>query len=271
MKFIIGKKLEMSQIFKADGNVIPVTAVLATPNVITQVKAAEGKDGYNAVQVGFGAEKKLKKSLAGHLKGLAPVKTIKEFRVDAADAAALKRGDEITVEVFAEGDSVKVSGVSKGKGFQGVVKRHGFHGSPKTHGHKDQLRMPGSIGAGGVQRVFKGRRMAGHMGDENVTVAGLNVVAIDAEKNIIYIKGAIPGARNSVVTIYGPGVMAIKQAEEPKVETVEAPVEAAPIADNSEVKEEAKVEVPAETVVTEAAPAAAAEEATETPAEEVKA
>ena len=263
MKFIIGKKLEMSQIFKADGNVIPVTAVLATPNVVTQVKSAAGKDGYDAVQVGFGLEKKLKKSLAGHLKGLAPAKTIKEFRVESAQAAGLKRGDQITVEAFAEGDAVKVSGVSKGKGFQGVVKRHGFHGSPKTHGHKDQLRMPGSIGAGGVQRVFKGRRMAGHMGDENVTVSGLNVVAIDAEKNIIYIKGAIPGARNSVVTIYGPGVMEIKQAEEPKVQ-----IEAVAEAEAEEIQAEpAKAEAPAAEAEVAAADAGAAEEQVETPAE----
>ena len=263
MKFIIGKKLEMSQIFKADGNVIPVTAVLATPNVVTQVKSAAGKDGYDAVQVGFGLEKKLKKSLAGHLKGLAPAKTIKEFRVESAQAAGLKRGDQITVEAFAEGDAVKVSGVSKGKGFQGVVKRHGFHGSPKTHGHKDQLRMPGSIGAGGVQRVFKGRRMAGHMGDENVTVSGLNVVAIDAEKNIIYIKGAIPGARNSVVTIYGPGVMEIKQAEEPKVQ-----IEAVAEAEAEEIQAEpARAEAPAAEAEVAAADAGAAEEQVETPAE----
>ncbi len=264
MKFIIGKKLEMSQIFKADGNVIPVTAVLATPNVVTQVKMAEGKDGYNAVQVGFGVDKKIKKSLAGHLKSLAPVKTIKEFRVESADAGALKRGDEITVEVFSEGDAVKVSGVSKGKGFQGVVKRHGFHGSPKTHGHKDQVRMPGSIGAGGVQRVFKGKRMAGHMGDENVTISGLNIVAVDAEKNIIYIKGAIPGARNSVVTVYGPGVMEIKKVEEPKAEVIEEVVAEA-VAPIEEVKAEGikTEEAPVETVVEEIK--------AETPVEEAKA
>ena len=202
------------------------------------------------------------------MKSLAPVKTIKEFRVDSADTASLKRGDEITVAVFAEGDAVKVSGVSKGKGFQGVVKRHGFHGSPKTHGHKDQLRMPGSIGAGGVQRVFKGRRMAGHMGDENTTVSGLNVVAIDVEKNILYIKGAIPGARNSVVTVYGPGVMEIKQVEEPKAEVIEEVVateaaEAAAPIEEAKAEEIKTEEAPVETVVEEAK--------AETPAEEAKA
>lgn len=214
MKLILGKKLEMSQAFKADGTVIPVTAVLANANIITQVKQAESKDGYNAVQVGFGIDKKIIKSRAGHLKGLPNVKNIKEFKVPAVDTETLKRGDQITVAVFAEGDKVKVTGTSKGKGFQGVVKRHGFHGSPKTHGHKDQLRMPGSIGAGGVQRVFKGKKMAGHMGDEQVTVSGLEVVAVDEAKNLIYIKGALPGARNGLVMIYGAGVMEIKNQPE---------------------------------------------------------
>ena len=121
------------------------------------------------------------------------------------------RDSIITVGVFVEGDEVKVSGISKGKGFQGVVKRHGFHGSPKSHGHKDQLRMPGSIGAGGVQRVFKGTRMAGHMGNEKVTISGLKIVSIDEANNILYIKGAIPGSRNSLVYIYGEGSMELKQ------------------------------------------------------------
>ena len=263
MKFILGKKLEMTQIFKEDGTVVPVTAVLATPNVVTQVKSADGADGYNAVQVGFGDAKKIGKALGGHLKGLANAKVLREFSADAEDVAALKRGDVITVEVFNDGDAVKVTGTSKGKGFQGVVKRHGFHGAPKTHGHKDQERMPGSIGAGGVQRVFKGRRMAGHMGDEMVTVSGLKVVAIDEEKNIIYIKGAVPGARNGEIMIYGPGQMELKKAEV----KVEAPVE--------EVKaEEASVsaEVPAEKPVEEAKTEtpATVETAVSEPVEETK-
>lgn len=213
MKLILGKKLEMTQIFRDDGAVIPVTAVLATPNVITQVKSTAGKDGYNAVQIGYGLTKKNGKSKAGHLKGLPAVRTIREFSVDEKDTASLKRGDEVTVAVFAPGDEVKVTGTSKGKGFQGVIKRHKFHGAPKTHGHKDQERMPGSIGAGGVQRVFKGKRMAGHMGDEQVTVSGLSVIAIDPEKNILYIKGAIPGARNGMIMVYGQGIMEIKALE----------------------------------------------------------
>jgi len=218
MKFILGKKLAMTQIYKADGTVVPATAVLVSPNVVTQVKSSGGKDGYDAVQVGFGTAKKLIKSRAGHLKDLEAVKTIREFRVAKEDAENLKRGDKITVGVFAEGDEIKVTGVSKGKGFQGVVKRHHFHGSHKSHGHKDQLRMPGSIGAGGVQRVFKGVRMAGHMGDEQVTVSGLSVVAIEPEKNILYVKGAVPGARNSLIMIYGPGKMEIKNIESKNTE-----------------------------------------------------
>lgn len=212
MKFIIGKKIEMTQIFKDDGTVIPVTAVLATPNIVTQIKSTSTKDGYNAIQVGFGLSKKIGKSLSGHLKGLSPVKVLKEFRVKKEDTENIKRGDVITVKVFAEGDEVKVSGTSKGKGFQGVVKRHGFHGSPKSHGHKDQLRMPGSIGAGGVQRVFKGTRMAGHMGNEKVTISGLKIVSIDEINNILYIKGAIPGSRNSLVYIYGEGSMELENS-----------------------------------------------------------
>lgn len=246
MKLILGKKLEMTQVFREDGAVIPVTAVLATANVVTQIKSADAKDGYNAVQIGFGTTKKNGKSKAGHLKDLAPLRTIKEFRVAQEDTATLKRGDEITVSVFAPGDAVKVTGTSKGKGFQGVVKRHKFHGAPKSHGHKDQERMPGSIGAGGVQRVFKGKRMAGHMGDEQVTVSGLSVVKIDAEKNILYIKGAIPGARNGLVMIYGPGIMEIKKeiVVEPIIEEVKA--------EETPIVEEIKAETtPVEEVIAE--------------------
>ena len=242
----------MTQLYQEDGTVVPVTAVLALPNVVTQVKSTETKDGYNAVQVGFGVSKKPGKAQAGHLKDLPAVKTVREFRVADGAETEVKRGDVITVEAFVAGDAVNVTGTSKGKGFQGVVKRHGFHGSPKTHGHKDQERMPGSIGAGGVQRVFKGVRMAGHMGDEQVTVSGLEVVAIDAEKNILYVKGALPGARHSLVMVYGPGKMTIKRVE---------PVPEVP----AEKVEEAKVEAE---VKAEAVPAEAPAE--ETKIEEVK-
>lgn len=203
MKFILGKKLEMTQKFSEDGTVVPVTAVLAGPCMVTQVRTSE-KDGYNAVQIGFLVKNKLNKPQSGHLKGLDNFRYLKEFRPEGFDnKEGLKRGDKISVENFEVGDVVKVSGVSKGKGFQGVVKRHGFSGGPASHGDKDQLRMPGSIGAQGPQRVLKGLRMPGHMGDHCVTIKNLKVIEIDKDKNIIFIKGAIPGARNGLVEIIG--------------------------------------------------------------------
>jgi len=187
----------MSQIFKDDGTVIPVTLVQAGPCVVTDVRTKD-KDGYSAVQVGFGETKKINKAQAPRAKAVGPVAMTREFRVDETD---LKVGDKIEANVFEEGDKIDVVGTSKGKGFQGVVKRHGFHGSPASHGHKDQLRMPGSIGAQGPQRVLKGTRMAGRMGNDRVTVKNLEVVAIDPKTNMIAIKGAVPGARNSVLYI----------------------------------------------------------------------
>lgn len=239
MKFILGKKIEMAQKFQDNGEVAPVTVVAAGPCVITAVKTME-KDGYNAVQVGYGEKKHLAKSLLGHLKNLGKLRHLREFRLE--EVKDMKVGDNFNVSLFEKGDIVKVSGVSKGKGFQGVVKRHHFHGSPKSHGHKDQLRMPGSIGAGGVQNVFKGVRMAGHMGDDLVTVKNLEIVDIDKEKNLLYIKGAVPGGRNSFLMISGEGEFKASQpeaevkAEEPKVE--EKPVEEK----KEEVKEEPKKE-----------------------------
>ncbi|MFH1187549.1 MAG: 50S ribosomal protein L3 [bacterium] len=201
MKFILGKKLEMTQKFLDDGTVVPVTAILAGPCAVTQVKTV-AKDGYDAVQIGFGVKKKINKPQAGHLKGLDNFRYLREVRSEELkDKEDLKRGDIIAVDNFQTGDMVKVSGISKGKGFQGVVRRHGFSGSPATHGHKDQLRMPGSIGSTGPQRVFKGMRMGGRMGDERITVKNLKVIEIDKNKNIIFIKGAVPGARNGLVEI----------------------------------------------------------------------
>lgn len=197
MKFILAKKLEMTQVYRPDGTVVPVTLVQAGPCVVTQVKAAE-ENGVSAVQIGFLPAKRLNKPEAGHLKDLPALAELRDFRVDTA--TELKRGDSIEASVFQPGDIVHVSGVSKGKGFQGVVKRHGFHGHPTSHGHKDQARMPGSIGAGGPQHVFKGRRMAGRMGNERVTVQKLQVVEV-RDGGILAIKGAVPGARNTVLEI----------------------------------------------------------------------
>jgi len=197
MKFILGKKLEMSQVYRPDGTVVPVTLVQAGPCVVTQVKTVDA-DGYIAVQVGFMSVKKLTKAEEGHLKDLQKLRHLCEFRLEGE--ATQKRGDVIEATAFQPGDVVSVSGVSKGKGFQGVVKRHHFHGHPTSHGHKDQERMPGSIGAGGVQHVMKGRRMAGHMGNERVTVKNLTVEEV-REGGILALKGAVPGARHSVIEI----------------------------------------------------------------------
>jgi large subunit ribosomal protein L3 len=202
MKFILGKKENMTQYFNETGKAIPVTVISAGPIIVTQVKTKE-KDGYEAVQVGFGSQKKerLSKSVQGHLKDLESFRTLKEFRVPAG---SLKKGDKIDVSQFAEGDKVIVSGISKGKGFQGVVKRHGFSGGPRTHGQKHSEREPGAIGGGGGRaggRVAKGIRMAGRMGGERVSVKNLNVVAVDAENNLILVEGAIPGKRGALLEV----------------------------------------------------------------------
>jgi large subunit ribosomal protein L3 len=201
MKFIVAKKAEMSQRFRDNGDVVPVTLLRVEPCVVTQVRSQE-KDGYEAVQVGSRLTKKAAKPQLGHTKDLGHAfKHYQEFRLDGA--ADLKVGDEIKLGQFTMGEFVHVTGTSKGKGFQGVVKRHGFKGGPASHGHKDNLRMPGSIGSGGVQRVFKGLRMAGHMGSEQVTVHNLEVIEVDAANGIIALKGAVPGAPGSTVLIRG--------------------------------------------------------------------
>lgn len=190
----------MTQVFRDDGTVVPVTRVQAGPCVVTQVKTKE-KDGVDAVQVGFGAQKlfRLNKAKQGHLKDIEPMRHLHDFRIDGE--TQVSRGDRFTVSIFAPGDVVDVVGRSKGRGFQGVVKRHGFHGSKATHGNKDQERMPGSIGSTGPQRVFKGMRMAGHMGDAQVTVKNLEIVEVKPKENELWIKGAIPGARGGVLSI----------------------------------------------------------------------
>ena len=194
MKFILGAKIEMTQIWKGN-DVVAVTKVQVGPCVVTQVKD-NNKDGYNAAQIGYGEkkEKNIAKPQKGHLAKLktqnSKLKTnlryLKEFRI--TDDVNLNIGDVIDASAFEQGDIVKVSGTSKGRGFQGVVKRHGFHGQNKSHGTKDQLRMPGSIGATGPAHVFKGVRMPGRMGGDKVSVNNLEIVEIDKENNILYIK-----------------------------------------------------------------------------------
>ncbi|MCX6741437.1 MAG: 50S ribosomal protein L3 [Candidatus Parcubacteria bacterium] len=198
MKFILGKKIEMTQLFDKEGQAVPVTFVQAGPCFVTQKKTKE-KDGYESLQIGFGEVKlrKLTKPEQGHLKGKA-LKHLREFPSAGLD---LEVGSEIKADIFKEGDPVKVVGTSKGKGFAGVVKRHHFGGGPASHGQKHSLRAPGSIGATFPERVPKGRRMGGRMGNERVTVEGLKIFKMDAENNILAITGAIPGIRGALLEI----------------------------------------------------------------------
>lgn len=196
MKFLIGTKQEMTQIFDEKGVVHPGTVISLFPATVTQIKTAD-TDGYTAVQVGYGAKKESKVNRAQKAKGT--FQNFKEFQV--GDIANFAIGTVIDPNSFVVGDTVTVSGVSKAKGFQGVVKRHGFHGGRRTHGQKHSEREPGSIGAGGVQRVPKGRRMAGRMGGERITVKNLRVLQIDPSAGILVVSGAVPGRRGTVVEV----------------------------------------------------------------------
>lgn len=199
MSFILAKKIEMSQVFKKDGTVVPVTLLEAGPCFVTQVKNKE-KDGTDGVQIGFIKKKdnKIKKTEKG--KGY---KYLREFKTKntVSDTELLRKGDEINVSVFKVGDIVKVSSVSKGKGFQGAVKKWGFHGRPATHGVKHEERTLGSVGATGPGKVFKGKKMPGRMGGERITVKNLEIIKIDEKNHLIAIKGAIPGRRGILVEI----------------------------------------------------------------------
>jgi len=203
MKGILGRKLGMTQIFGENGVVVPVTIIEAGPCFVTQKKTVDS-DGYNAVQVGFGAvdSKRVNKPKSGHLNkaNVSPVRHLREFQINNPDEYEV--GQAIDASIFEVGDWVDISGISKGKGFAGGVKRHNFRGGPKTHGQSDRHRAPGSAGAGSTPgRVFKGTRMAGRMGGEQVTVQNLKVALVDSEKNLIGVRGAIPGAKNGLVVI----------------------------------------------------------------------
>lgn len=224
MKCILGTKVSMTRVFDKDGKQTPVTMVQTGQCAVTQVRSI-AKDGVSAVQIGFGHTKKLAKPQQNHLKGLPAFKELRDFRIEGNDS--FKRGDAWDASVFAVGDVVAVTGTAKGRGFQGVVKRHKFHGSPASHGHKDQLRMPGSIGSKRQGPVQKGKRMPGHMGTNQVTVQNLEVVMVDVENQILYIKGAVPGARGSFLSLYGEGSMTLKPLNMPEVEVAEV---AAPVA-----------------------------------------
>jgi large subunit ribosomal protein L3 len=202
---LLGKKLGMSQVFDQEGNLVPVTVLELGPNHIIQVKTSDGKDGYNAIKVGYGSRKitKVNKPELAVFKnaGVDPTEVIREFRVDGEFIADYNVGDELGVAMFQPGEKLDVTGLSKGRGFQGVVKRHGFKGAKEmTHGTHEYKRHSGSIGmSADPARVIKGKRMPGQMGNDRVTVRGLTVVAIFVEENILMVKGAVPGAKNSIV------------------------------------------------------------------------
>lgn len=195
----LGKKIGMSQIFREDGRVVPVTVIEAGPCSVTQIKTEE-TDGYAAVQLGFGQVKRLNKPRSGHLKNSGLNRYLREVRAD--DVTEFEVGQRIGVDIFEPGELVDVIGRSKGRGFAGVVKRHGFHGGPRTHGQSDRHRAPGSIGGGTTPgKVYKGMKMAGHMGNVRVTVKNLEVVQVDTERNLILLKGGVPGPPNGLLII----------------------------------------------------------------------
>lgn len=203
MKGILGKKVGMTQVFGEAGGVIPVTVIEAGPCFVTQIKTKE-RDGYGAVQLGLEETKpkRLTKGQMGHLQRnkLPPLRHLREIRMDDADQ--YEEGQKVRVSIFDVGDRVDVTGISKGRGFAGVVKRYGFKGGPKTRGQSDRHRAPGSIGQTTTPgRVYKGKRMAGRMGNERVTVQNLEVVLVDPERNLLAVKGAVPGARNGLLLI----------------------------------------------------------------------
>ncbi|MBA7568888.1 50S ribosomal protein L3 [Candidatus Atribacteria bacterium 1244-E10-H5-B2] len=199
---ILGEKVGMTRIFAKNGESIPVTVILAGPCQVIQKKNLE-KDGYNAVQLGFKEvkEKKVSKPIASHLKKCKakPIKYIREFKVD--DSSKYPSGAEVKVDIFKEGDKVDIIGISKGKGFAGAIKRHNFSGGPKTHGQKEYFRSVGSIGATDAARVFKGQKLPGHMGTDRVTIKNMEVVKINLERNLILLKGSVPGAKGAMVVI----------------------------------------------------------------------
>jgi len=195
---LLGRKVGMTQVFAADGTMVPVSVVAVEPNTVTLLRTAE-RDGYSAVQLGAGTAGKLTKPRLGQLRDLPRVRDVREFRLE--DTSAYEVGQQLDVSLFAAGEVVDVIGVSKGKGFSGTIKRHHFHRGPETHG-SDSHRQPGSIGAGtSPGRVWKGTRMAGHMGHERATIKKLTVVRTDADRNLLLIKGSVPGTRDSLVVI----------------------------------------------------------------------
>ncbi len=261
---LLGRKLGMLQTFDKEGRLRGATVIEAGPCLVTQVKT-EDTDGYSAVQIGFGIAKHINKPKRGHLKRLGDLRYLREFKAD--DASQHQVGDRIGVEIFQEGDRVDVTGTSKGRGFAGGVKRHGFHGGPKTHGQSDRHRAPGAIGAGNTPgRVFKGMKMAGHMGAERVTVRNLEVLQSDPARGLLLVAGAVPGARHGLLRIrYTAQTLEVarsRKVEPPERETPEAATEEeAPEAVTEEEAPKAATEAEApEAVTEEEAPEAVTEE-----------
>jgi|TARA_Y100000310_G_C20703765_1_gene832658 large subunit ribosomal protein L3 len=220
MKLLVGRKLNMTQLYGPNGNVIPVTTVKIGTGVVTQVKNQE-RDGYTAVQMGFSeGSKNINKPMQGHVKNLVKNPKLRELRDEKVDQFEV--GQKYDLTSFEVGDTVAVSGVSKGKGFQGVVKRHGFSGADASHGTKHHERAPGSIGATDPARVFPGKKMPGRMGGARVTVKNLEIAGIDKENNLLMIKGAVPGARNGLVEIRAQGDMSALGGEKPEEKKEEA-------------------------------------------------
>lgn len=201
MKTLLGTKLGMTQLLAEDGRAVPVTLIQAGPVTVTQVKTVE-TDGYNAVQIAYGEGKNLSKAVAGHVKSAKVTpKFLREVRVD--EPVEAKVGDSFDVSVFAIGDTVDATGISKGKGFAGTVKRHNFNTSKKTHGGNGNVRKPGSIGSMYPQKVFKGKKMSGRMGAEQVTVKNLEIAYVNPETNLIGVRGAVPGPRKGLIVLGG--------------------------------------------------------------------
>ena len=199
LRGFLGKKIGMTQLFRENGSVVPVTLIEAGPCVVTQVKTKDS-DGYGAVQLGFGDVKRPNKPMQGHFRPSRASRYLREVKAD--DPTEFSVGQTVSLDIFTEGEKVDVIGRSKGRGFAGTMKRHGFGGGPRTHGQSDRARAPGSIGGGTTPgKVFKGLKMAGHMGNRRITVKGLEIVKVDTDRNILAVKGGIPGAPNSLVQI----------------------------------------------------------------------
>jgi large subunit ribosomal protein L3 len=246
---LLGRKLGTLQIFDRDGTVVPVTVIETGPCTVLQVKTKD-RDGYEAVQLGFGVRRRVNEPMKGHFKGLGSFRYLQEFRVD--EIGQWQVGQRVSAEIFEPGDLVDVSGISKGHGFAGVVKRYGFRGGPKTHGQSDRYRSPGSIGASASPgRVLKGMKMAGHMGATKVTVRNLEVVDSNPARAVIMVKGSVPGAKDGLLRIRLARKQAVKrrvverkaEEAEPEEERVEEPMAEEPVAEEP-VAEEPVVEEP---------------------------